>query len=494
MESEIEKESYEDLPTPESLYRTDKKFKMASKKLFSLRGVIEDFWKEQPFFYDKSKMFWIWDKENYKWILSDETDFLILIQKALEIETLNSKTKNELIEGFRQIGREHLPEPNEKEWVQFLDTIYDLKTDRSFKATPKYFFTNPIPFKVGEKEETPTIDKLFIDWVGEEHKQELYEFIYYSICQDRFMQRIFAFCGGGSNGKGTFIKIHRKFIGKDNCVSTELKQLAENQFETAIIYKKLLCIMGEVSYDDLKNTNIIKQIAGEDNLRFCFKGKTPFTSDNTCLGVCLTNSLPITPDKSLGFYRKWKVLDFPNQFSEISKDLIAEIPEEEFENLALKSLNGLKKLYKERKFTNEGDFDERIKRYEERSNPVMRFVEENCEEVAGEHTILKNFVNYCNVYLKKNHLRTLNVVQVGKILRNEGFSVGARRIDDISSVVIQNLKVKTIGTIGTIQNPTRFPCIQSNSDLDSSNSSNSSQRELFDKKPEIVKIGDKNEV
>ncbi len=408
--------------------------------IFSRRGQIETFWKRKPFFYDKSKIFYLWDDELKKWSLSDEVDFLNSIQEILGIETIDSKARIELIEGFKQIGRKHHPKPIKKSWVQFKNKIYDIKTGEKFEATPEYFVTNPIPWEVGDSEDTPTIDKYYEEWVGEENKKCLYEFNAYNITQDKFMQRLWAFCGGGSNGKGSNIKLNYKFIGEENCVSSDLKALSEDKFETAILHKKLLCVMGEISYSDLRNTNKIKKIAGEDKLSFQFKGKTPFTDDNTATAVILTNSLPITPDRSLGFYRKIHIIDFPNQFKEIKHDLIEVIPDIEFKNLAKKCIRILKELYLSRVFTNEGDFEERIKRYEERSNPVMRFFEEYFEEVEGEYISLRNFTNQCNKYLKNKHLRVITPIQIGRILRNEGFSVGARKINDVTSTVILNIK------------------------------------------------------
>jgi len=162
--------------------------------------------------------------------------------------------------------------------------------------------------------------------------------------------------------------------------------------------------------------------------------------------MCLTNSMPITPDKTLGFYRKWLLVDFLNQFKVLDKNLIDDIPDKEFENLGKKCLRILKELYDNPHFTNEGDFEERAKRYEDRSNPVMRFVETKCDEEAGRMTTLREFSNSCNNYLKIRHLRVMNSRQVSKILKDEGFIVGNRKIidrngDDISACVILNLKI-----------------------------------------------------
>jgi P4 family phage/plasmid primase-like protien len=457
------------------------KKKRVVDSVLNRRGQIETFWEEQPFFYDESKLFWLWDNEEKKWELSDEVNFLNSIQESMGVETINSKTKTELVEGFKQVGRLHKPKPIEKSWVQFKNRIFDIKTGRDFEASPDYFVTNPIPHNVGENEDTPTMDKLFIEWVGEKYKQTLYEFLAYNICSDKFMQRLFGFCGGGSNGKGTFIKLNYKFLGENNCVSSEIKALSERQFEAAVLYRKLLCVMGEVSHDDLRNTNQLKKLAGEDKLSFEMKGKMPFTADNTATAVCLTNSLPITPDKSLGFYRKWLIIDFPNQFNDVGTDVLGKIPDKEFQNLAKKCLRILKELYTTPKFTNEGSFEERMKRYEQRSNPVMRFVEEYCEEDSENMVLIREFTNSCNEYLKSKHLRIMTPIQIGKILRNEGFIVGNRKINDISGVVILNLSLNNKEKLLELSELSKSPLVslrESTENCNSFNSSNSIPQEM----------------
>jgi len=275
------------------------------------------------------------------------------------------------------------------------------------------------------------------------------------------MQRLVALVGGGSNGKGTFIKLLKKFIGKENLCTSELRELSQGGFETSAIYKKLVCFMGEVSYDDLKNTNQIKKLTGEDDIRFCFKDKTAFTDSSITTLISATNSLPNTPDKTLGFYRRWLIIDFPNQFASINKDLIADISEEEFSNLATKVLKILKELYETQKFTNEGNFEDRMNRYEERSNPVQKFIETHCSEVIGDKIELRVLGTAFNEYARDNHLRIMNVRQISKILKDDGYDMGNRKVDvegeKISKYFILNLALKTHGTHETHGNPKSFP-------------------------------------
>ena len=419
--------------------------KSLSSQIFTVLGQVEMFYDEHPYFYDKSGMFFLWNKEKFKYEISDEVDVLNGISNT-GVDTISSKTKTEIINALKQFGRKMIPKESPKTWIQFKNLIYDFETGEVFEASPDYFMTNPIPWELGETEETPTIDNLFEEWVGEDYKKTLYQIISYCCSPEQFMQRLVALVGGGANGKGTFLKLLIKFLGSENVSSSELKELATSGFETSAIYKKLACIMGEISYDDLKNTNQIKKLAGEDQIRFCFKGKTPFSEESTTTLISATNSLPNTPDKTIGFYRKWLIIDFPNQF-EIKQGILESIPEKEFKNLARRVVRELAELYKEQKFHNEGNFDERMVRYEERSNPLLRFIETNCEEVPDVHIELRKFANEFNEYAKNHHLRVMSVVQIGKALREEGFETGTRQVwcdnvNKVSKKVILNLRIK----------------------------------------------------
>ncbi|KKL26015.1 hypothetical protein LCGC14_2399540, partial [marine sediment metagenome] len=136
---------------------------------------VEQFYLLQPFFYDKANLFWLW-KEN-KWQIVDDTDILNAIDEELNLtgEIVTSTIKNAYLEAFKRIGRKHIPENAKPTWIQFDDEIVDIETDEIFKATPKYFFTNPIPHEVGESDSTPVLDKLFKEWVGEKYVSTIYE-------------------------------------------------------------------------------------------------------------------------------------------------------------------------------------------------------------------------------------------------------------------------------------------------------------------------------
>jgi len=187
-----------------------------------------------------------------------------------------------------------------------------------------------------------------------------------------------------------------------------------------------MCEMGEVDSYDMSNTNMIKQLSGENDIRYCFKGKTAFTEKSATTCFISTNSMPVTNDFSKGFYRRWLIIDFPHEFP-VGKDILAEIPDSEFENLCNKIIRICKTLLKRKTITNEGDVEERMKRYEDRSNPMMSFIREECEEDVFKNIPIQVFVKELNVYLKNNRLRPKTPKDVKKAMIEEGFEI-ARRI------------------------------------------------------------------
>jgi len=415
--------------------------KKAEDTVFSLspeedKDKYKDFIKN--IYYDSHSLFWIWNDEIKTWEMKDETDILNLFEDNGE-ETTKQKTKTKILNISRQQGRRNKPEELPKDSICFKNCIYDLKNKKIIPISSDYFITSPIPYELGENSETPTIDKLFNEWVGEEWKETLYEIIAYSCLKEQPLQTIFALTGGGSNGKGTFQNLIIKFLGKENCVSSNIKSLITRNFESSALYKKLLCVMGEADSSDLSNSNLIKQFTGEDLMRYEFKGKTTFSEESPTTFILATNSLPITPDKSIGFYRRWLTIDFPNQFK-VKRKLLSQIPEEEFQNLACKIIGIATRLLEQEEFTNDGGFEDRRKRYEERSNPLFQFISDYCVEEPTKVIKLKEFSDILKKYLQEKKLRALNVNKVGKLLRDEGFEIQGRDFRGESGEIVEKSK------------------------------------------------------
>lgn len=363
------------------------------ENMFELAKAI---YKKQPIYYDIANCYWIWNNEEKFWKLIDEVDLFLVIDDLLQNpETSRQQVKREIIEVIKRIGRRNAPLPLKPTWIQFRNQIVDVQTLEKIDVSPKYFATNPIIWKIGENTETPNMDRIFADWVSKENVPLLYDILAYCLLPDYPLARIFTLIGGGSNGKSKFLEIVAKFIGEQNICSTELDMLLRSRFEVAKLYKKLTCILGETNFNSMSKTSLIKKLVGKDPVGMEYKGKTPFDAVNYAKLIIATNSLPMTTDRTKGFYRRWVIIDFDNEFTE-KKDILKDIPDEEYENLSNKCISLLRKILDERSFSNEGTIKDRMVKYEAKSNPLGRFIHDELKENPSGDILAKAlYSDYC---------------------------------------------------------------------------------------------------
>lgn len=406
----------------------DFKFETATGKTFiDYVSLAKKFIKIQSLWYDKAKIWWAWNSKNNCWERIDEIDLINLVDKSLRWSgTIHRDTKNKIIDALQRQSRLNKPKPAKKTWIQFKDRIVDINSKVKFKATSNWFVTNPIPWEIGKSKKTPIIDKIFKEWVGEKYVKTLYEIVAYCLLSDYPIHRVFALVGKGLNGKSKFIELICKLVGKDNRTTTDLNRLTNSRFESAKLFKKLVCILGETNFNALKKTALFKNLTGQDTIGFEIKNKDPFDEYNYATIVIATNTLPITLDKTIGFYRRWMIIDFPNTFNE-KKDILADIPEEEYRNLCKKSVGILKELLERGSFTNEGDIKERIKKYEEKSNPLSKFLEEFCIVNSDAKMPIFEFYDKYNKFLRKKGFRTLTRQEIWIQLKYDGFEKKVER-------------------------------------------------------------------
>jgi len=385
---------------------------------FNKKSLAEHIIELQPCYYDTSKIWWLWDWNQCKWKKVDEVDIINAVEKQADINTINSKERTEMLEALKQVSRVNRPQDIKPTWIQFKKDIIDIETGKRFRAKPNWFVTNPIPYELDENGffETPVMDRIFEEWVGKDYIPILYEIIAYCTMPDMPIHRIFCFIGEGMNGKSKFLELLRKFIGQENCCSTELDALMTSRFEIARLHKKLVCQMGETDFNEMKKTSILKSLSGGDLMGFEIKNKDPFEDKNYAKILIATNNLPSTADKTAGFYRRWAIIDFPNQFSE-AKDILAEIPEEEYQALAVKCSFLLRDLLKARKFTKEGTLEERMEKYEAKSNFLEKFINEFTEESINDYITVSDFNRKFKEWCKEHRHREMAERSIAQSLK-----------------------------------------------------------------------------
>lgn len=399
-----------------------KEFKEGAKVFSGKINLAEMFYEKQPVYFDEAGLWWIWNNARKCWEITDEVTITNFLYLSIGYDTINSKERGEILQALKQVGRMYKPKDLPKTWIQFKDKIFDIKTGEEREATSEYFTLNPIAYPLHEERfiETPTMDKIFEEWVGKDHVKTLYQIISYCLVPDYPIHRLFCFIGAGLNGKSCFLRLVEKFIGENNCCSTELDSLINSRFEVTRLHKKLVCIMGETNFNELSKTSILKKLTGQDTIGFEYKNKNPFSEKNYAKIMISTNNLPETTDKTIGFYRRWTIIDFNNKFSE-QVDILESIPEEEYKALAVKcAVMVLPELLKDRKFHLEGSIEDRQKNYEEKSNPFDKFFLEEVEEAPNSDIPKWEFEKRINEWCAEHKFRQLSEHFINKKMKEKG--------------------------------------------------------------------------
>ena len=402
--------------------------------------LAEEFQKVTPVYYDISKNLWIWNSKENCYIRCDETDILSNLHIKSGEEVWHSTIKKEIVECIKITGRRRNVKECGRTWIHTLSGIVDYVTGDSIKATPDYFLTSPIPHKIGNSENVPTIDKLFTDWLGD-RRQILYEWLAYNLVDAYPMHRMLILFGSGRNGKSQYTELLSRFIGKKNTTATELEKVIESRFEASKLYRKKSALIGETDFTQIKSSARIKALCGGDMLTAEYKNKDPFDFTNTAKITVSTNNIPESLDKTDAFYARCIIEEFKNRFDE-GKPVIDLIPESEYENLLLKCIKILPALMSKGKFTNEGTIEEKAIKYERISNPWENFVEKELVDDANAVTpvwiIYNGYVDFC----KKNNYRISSKNEVTQRIKKSDYEVRKTRFGEKSWMAVYGLNTK----------------------------------------------------
>lgn len=386
----------------------------------AIYNAAYNFRENNPFFYGKNNVFWLWNGLSYE--IVDEIDLMNLISKANNKMgmALDSKIESQYIRAFRRIGRLNIPEDPPKNWIQFNDTVVDINTKEKIKPSPKYFFVNVVPWDLGESKETPILDKLLAEWVTEEYVLTTKQLLAYFCYRDNPLHQIYCLVGSRRNGKGQFSKLATKLVGSKNVVTTNLRRLSSNTFSTSALWKKNLALITETS-NYINEADSLKAISGNDLITFEGKYEKEFTDNCYASLLFSTNDPPEIKDNVLK--SRLYVLTFPNTFKE-GKDVYERVPDQEFRNFCSQIIDILPELLKNGQLDKFKSLETREEEYERLSNPIKLFLNDCCvqDDINAFVKLSSLHVAYTK-WLIGNGKRTISSKHFSTILANVGLEV-----------------------------------------------------------------------
>lgn len=226
----------------------------------------------------------------------------------------------------------------------------------------------------------PQSYKAFLDWVKREDEPEeeakpkvvlLLEIIGYTLYPHEYpFHKAILLVGEGRNGKTTYINLIETILGRENVSHVNLKDLdpRNNRFAAYDLHGKLANISSEPVSGTIDVT-LFKQLTGEDTIRFERKFRDAFNDKNYAKMIFAANKLPRLTEDTYAFWRRWIVIEFPNQFPLDPKFFEKTFTPEEIEGIILSSLHAFRLVLLRKGFTSQGTRDPK-EEWLKRSNNV----------------------------------------------------------------------------------------------------------------------------
>lgn len=308
--------------------------------------------------------------------------------------------------------------------INLLNGMFDVKQWKLFLHDPKFYSIRQIPLVYNPEARCPQIMKFLADVVSENDSKVLIEFAGYSLIPETSIQKAVMLYGEGANGKSVFLKFLTKFIGDNNVSGVSLQALENDKFKVADLYGKLLNIYPDLKDQAIYHSDIFKTLVGGDRMQGEKKYKDSFWFYNTARLMFSANKIPEVKNTEFAYFRRWILINFPNQFKEGQNDdkhLFEKLttPEElsGFLNLAL---SGLKRVLETEMFSYDQSIESVEKLYKSRSSSVGTFAENCLIMSVGDTRKTVMYEKYVEWAQAKN-LKPVAPNEFGKKFKNLGY-------------------------------------------------------------------------
>jgi putative DNA primase/helicase len=243
----------------------------------------------------------------------------------------------------------------------------------------------PVPWV--PRARAPLFDAFLESALPPDDIERAWEVLGYLMMSGNPLQRMFLLSGSGGNGKGVFLNVARALLGSDNFAAVNIHDLSgDNHFAAFDLYGKLANICGEIDSTFIEKTARIKELCGDDAMRFEQKGEDGFTEKWWGKALFSANQIPGTSDSSVGWSRRWEVIEFPYAPTKPDPTLSARIVERELPGIAYRAVLALRSLMAVGQFSTGESREKAHREFADKANKVRRWMDDPDSGVVREET------------------------------------------------------------------------------------------------------------
>lgn len=312
--------------------------------------------------------------------------------------------------------------------IAFRNGVLDINTGETSPCSPEVVITNRIPWDYNANAYDELMDKTLDKICCQDAEiraliEEMVGACFYRSA-DMGDGGAFILTGEKANGKSTLLEVLKTLLGNENTSSLDLKEIDE-RFNTAMLFGKLANIGDDISDEYKADSSIFKKIVTGNSLKAEYKGLTPFDFKPYVKLIFSTNISPRIKDPTGAVLRRLTIIPFNATFSKADPDYDPQIiwklqQQTAIEYLIRLGVEGLKRVLKNKRFSESKKSEEAKDDYNRENNPVLTFVEEiGVDNIDNEPTadVLRRF----NVFCSDNGFRAMSITKLTRELKKAGF-------------------------------------------------------------------------
>lgn len=387
------------------------------------------------------------------WQIMDSEQFQIFLGEAAEKMGINKfdarfyQFREQLYKQFLAVSGLPKPEPPK-------DVVYINLKNGTFEISPQKqdlrparssdFLTYQLPFEYNDKATAPLFQR-YLDKVQPDKaiQQILAEYLGYIFIHNGTLklEKMLLLYGDGSNGKSVFLAVINALLGEENFSSYSLQNLtADNGYFRAKLATKLLNYASEIK--GTLETSVFKQLVSGEPVEARLPYGEPFILTRYAKLMFNCNGLPKEVEQTHAYFRRFLIVPFnitipdEEQDLELHKKIIAS----ELSGVFNWVLEGLKRLLKQKRFTESIAVKQQVETYRRQSDSVYMFIE---EEGYVQHNMqtktLKDLFNEYRTYCNDSGYRSCSIKTLAERIRNIGFAMEKKNYGQVVYMTKNNL-------------------------------------------------------
>ena len=367
---------------------------------------------------------------------------------------LTTHAINEIIGHIKRSSYHDRNEFNlDKTVINVKNGLLNILTGELREHTPDYLCNVQIPVTYDPKADCPKIKKFLKEIHPAEDVPVMQEIFGLCLTRDNKFCKSILQIGEGANGKSTEQNVFKTFLGPNNCAHKSWQQLETNRFATSTLEGKLVNMFADLPSKSIETTTAFKMLTSGDPIDAERKFKDAYSFLSFAKLIFSTNKPPkIYNEDSFAFWRRWIILQYPFQFTNVNGNVNLNMLEEltspeELSGLLNYALQGLKRLLTKGEFSYAMSVENIAEFYQQAADPVYAFAMGKCELDVTATTVKTElydaYVKFCLAkklpVQKPNSFARSLVNQVTFHVTDTKIKVGGKRIPAFVGIKLQEM-------------------------------------------------------